>query len=68
MEDVIHPPEVPDGDHDVWVILIELDYARGFQKYILYWVLSEKWWSGTSSYLEDVFHPPEIPDGCGHLH
>ena len=56
----------------VGVILIELDFALGFQKYIILGVVSEKYLSGTSLYLDDVLHPPEVPDGdhdgWGHLH
>ena len=54
------------------VIFIELDFAWGFQKYIILRVFSGKWLSGTSTYLEDVLHYPEVPnndlDGWGHLH
>ena len=56
----------------VGVIFIELDFASGFQKYIILRVFSGKLLSGTSTYLEDVLHPPEVPDGdldgWGHLH
>ena len=56
----------------VGVIFIELDFARGFQKYIILAVLSEKLLSGTSPYLEDVIHPHEVPGGDnddkGNLH
>ena len=55
----------------VGVIFLELDFARGFQKYIILRLLSGKLLSGTSSYLEDIIHPPEVPDGdydgWGHL-
>ena len=47
----------------VRVIFIELDFARGFQKYTILRVSSEKCLSGTSTYLEDVLHHPEVPDG-----
>ena len=56
----------------VKVIFIELDFVRGFQKYIILGVLSEKLLSGTSPYLEDILHLPVVPDGYhdvwGHLH
>ena len=56
----------------VGIIFIELDFALGFQKYILLRVFCGKLLSGTSTYLEDVLHPPEVPDGdhdgWGHLH
>ena len=55
----------------VGIIFDELDFARGFQKYIILRVFSGKLLSGTSTYLEDVLHPPEVPDGdldgWGHL-
>jgi len=44
------------------VIFIELDFAWGFQKYIILGVLSEKLLSGTSPYLVDVIHPPKVSD------
>ena len=54
------------------VIFIELDFAQGFQKYKILWVLSEKYLSGASLYLDDVLHPHEVPEGdhngWGHLH
>ena len=55
----------------VWVIFIELEFACGFQKYILCGVFSEKLLR-TYLYLEDVIHLPEVPDvdhdGWSHLH
>ena len=54
------------------VIFIELDFAIGFQKYIILRVFSGKLLSGTSTHLEDVLLPPEVPDndldGWGYLH
>ena len=54
------------------VIFIELNFARGFQKYIILRVFSEILFSGTSPYLEDILHPSEVPDGIqdawDHLH
>ena len=51
---------------------VDVDFARGFQKYIILGVLSEKLLSGTSPYLEDILHPPEVPngdhDGWSHLY
>ena len=47
----------------VRVIFIKLDFACGFQKYIILGMLSEKYLSGISLYLEDVLHPPEVPEG-----
>ena len=71
LEDILHPPEVSDGDHDGWGHL-KMDFASSFQKYIILGVLSDKLLSGTSPYLEDVLHPPEVPDGdhdgWSHLH
>ena len=59
----------------VGVIVIQLDFAQGFQKCIILGVLCEKSSSRTSPYLEDVFdllEVPEVPDGdpdgWGHRH
>ena len=64
-EDVFHHSEAGFGHH-------KLDFAQGFQKYIILRVFSGKILSGASTYLEDVFHPPEVPDDdldvWGHLH
>ena len=64
-EDVFHHSEAGFGHH-------KLDFAQGFQKYIILLVFSEKLLSRTSPYLEDVIHLPEVPDGdqdgWGHLH
>ena len=61
-EDILHPPLVPDDDHDGW------DHSLNW---ILPEVSSGKLLSGTSIYLKDVLHPPEVPDGniddWGHL-
>ena len=61
MEDILHPSEVPNGDHDAWFILLNL--IRVFRGKLLL---------GTSTYLEDVLHPAEVPDGdrdgWDHLH
>ena len=47
----------------VGVISIEVDFPWGFQIYVIFVVLSEKWLLGTSPYLEDILHTPEVPDG-----
>ena len=47
----------------VWVIFIDLDFARGFQKYIILEVLNDKLLSGPSPYLEDILHPHEVSVG-----
>ena len=60
LEDVLHPAEVPDGDHDGW------DHLHWTWCWCWCWCCTDadaKLLSGTSTYLEDVLrnlrgHPP----------
>ncbi len=56
----------------VGVILIELNFALGFQKYIILGYLVKNCCKEPPHTWEDVIHLPEFPDGdhdgWGHLH
>ena len=70
LEDIIHSPTVPDGDHDGWDHLHWTGFFLRFPNYL--GCFSGKLLSGTSTYLEDVLHHCEVPhgdhNGWGHLH
>ena len=72
MEEILHPLEVPDGNHDDFDQIHQTGFCLRFPKIYNARVFSGKLLSGTSTYLEDVLHPPEVPDsdldGQGQLH
>ena len=57
LEDILHLPDVPDGDHDGWGYLELTIFCLGFSK------MYKIWLSGISMYLEDILDLPDVPDG-----
>jgi len=71
LKDVLHPPEVSDGNNDGWGHECDVDVDADAEVMLSYWVvelLCEKLLSGTCPYFEDILHPPLVPDGWDHLH